>query len=356
MKNFDTRVYSVADFLEWRNGNLLDLSPDFQRRAVWTEKAKSFLVDTLIREKPIPKLILSQELRSGRNVRVVVDGQQRLRAIFEFIDGAFTVSRAHNPEIAGIEFDSLPDEVQRAFLKYELGVDLLFDPEYEDLLDIFARINTYTVRLNRQERFNARYLGFFKQSVYEYGRRYVQYFLRGGVLTKNQVSRMGEAELAADLMISLLGGVQTNKAAESFYKSFEDTPGELDHAKARFDEAMSFLGALYPPEELANTNWSRIHLFYTLFTSIAHLLFGINGLKSVKPLRAPRDSVARLRVRLDDVSSEFDSFTGASKQSNIPEEYRQFIEWSRRGTTDTQARVGRANFVVKKLCDALGSQ
>jgi hypothetical protein len=203
MKNFDTRVYSVADFLEWRNGNLLDLSPDFQRRAVWTEKAKSFLIDTLIREKPIPKLILSQELRSGRNVRVVVDGQQRLRAIFEFVDGAFAVSRAHNPEIAGVYFDSLPHDVQKSLLKYELGVDLLFDPEYVDLLDIFARINTYTVRLNRQETFNARYLGFFKQSVYTYGRKYVHYFLGGGILTKTQVSRMAEAELAADLMIAL---------------------------------------------------------------------------------------------------------------------------------------------------------
>lgn len=63
MKNFDTRVYSVSDFLEWEGNGLLNLSPDFHRRSVWKEKAKSYLVDTLLRGKPIPKIIITQELK-----------------------------------------------------------------------------------------------------------------------------------------------------------------------------------------------------------------------------------------------------------------------------------------------------
>ena len=43
MKNFDTRVYSISDFMEWYNNDLLELSPDFQRRSVWSEQAKSYL-------------------------------------------------------------------------------------------------------------------------------------------------------------------------------------------------------------------------------------------------------------------------------------------------------------------------
>lgn len=41
MKNFDTRTYSISDFVEWDKNGLLELSPDFQRRSVWTDKAKS---------------------------------------------------------------------------------------------------------------------------------------------------------------------------------------------------------------------------------------------------------------------------------------------------------------------------
>ena len=179
MKNFDTRVYSIADFLEWRNNNLLELSADFQRRSVWSQNAKSYLIDTILRGKPMPKILISQRLSGSRTVRVVVDGQQRLRSIFEFISGDFKVSKAHNQDFAGYTYDNLPDDVKRDFLQYELGVDLLFDMSYEDILDIFARINTYTVTLNSQEKRNAKYVGYFKQYVYTYGYKYVRYFLDG---------------------------------------------------------------------------------------------------------------------------------------------------------------------------------
>ena len=96
MKKFDTRVYSISDFLEWQNNDLLELSPNFQRRSVWTEKAKPYLIDTIISGKSIPKILISQLLNGLRSIRVVVDGQQRLRAILGFINGDFKISRAHN--------------------------------------------------------------------------------------------------------------------------------------------------------------------------------------------------------------------------------------------------------------------
>jgi len=53
-------------------------------------------------------------------------------------------------------FSSLPDSVKSDIYKYEIGVDVLFDMSYEETLDIFARLNTYSVRLNKQELFNAK--------------------------------------------------------------------------------------------------------------------------------------------------------------------------------------------------------
>ncbi len=102
----------------------------------------------------------------------------------------------------------LPGDLDKDFLKYELGVDLLFDPAYEELLDIFARVNTYTVKLIPQEIFNGKYLGFFKQTVYNLGFKYVSFYVEAGVLSKSQVTRMGEAELTADLFVSLLDARQ----------------------------------------------------------------------------------------------------------------------------------------------------
>ena len=43
MKNFDSRTYSINDFLEWHDNGQLQLSPRFQRRSVWTDQARSYL-------------------------------------------------------------------------------------------------------------------------------------------------------------------------------------------------------------------------------------------------------------------------------------------------------------------------
>jgi len=41
MKNFDSRTYSINDFLEWYEKGQLQLSPKFQRKSVWTDDALS---------------------------------------------------------------------------------------------------------------------------------------------------------------------------------------------------------------------------------------------------------------------------------------------------------------------------
>ena len=353
MKKFDTRAYSISDFIEWDDNDLLELSPDFQRRSVWSPKAKSFLIDTILRGKPIPKIIITQAMEGSRIKRIVVDGQQRIRAILEYHRGDFKVSRAHNEKLSKYFFEDLPDNLDKEFIKYEIGVDLLFDVPYEEMLDIFARINSYTVSLNSQEKFNANYLGYFKQYVYRYGYKYVNYFLNASIISKIQVTRMREAELSADLFVALIDGVQTNKGIENFYKKYEDKRGDLPTAASKFDTIMSYVGAIYPPLEIASTNWSRVHLFYTLFTVIGHFLFEVQNLdKKLKLNLKPKDT-GKLRSALDEISSQYDEISSNMEDPDFPSDFKVFITQSRRGTTDTAARVGRANFVCKKIIDLI---
>lgn len=348
MKNFDTRAYNISDFIEWDQTGLLDLSPQFQRRSVWTEKAKSYLVDTILRGKPIPKILITQSLENGRNVRTVVDGQQRLRTILSFYAGDFRISRAHNRDLAGKKFEELPQDFRDDFLKYEIGVDLLFGQNYEDILDIFARLNTYSVKLNPQELLNAQYLGFFKQAAYSCGYKYVRYWLEAQILSEKEVTRMAEAELSSDLLVALLGGIQSKKSIPTFYKKFEDNDDGLAVAEQRFDEVMSFIGAIYPAESLKETNFNRIHLFYSLFCAVAHGLYGIVGLEHAPRPLFSVETVGRARVRLDEISARYDEVT--SKDAEAPdEEYLHFIEASRRATTDLATRKLRSKF----LCDSL---
>ncbi len=352
MKNFDTRAYNISDFIEWNQTGLLDLSPRFQRRSVWTEKAKSFLIDTIIRGKPIPKILITQSLSDGRNIRTVVDGQQRLRTILSFYSGDFKISRAHHKELAGKDFDELPRDFKDDFLKYEIGVDLLFDQSYEDILDIFARLNTYSVKLNSQELLNAQYLGYFKQSAFSCGYRYVRYWIEAGVLSEKEATRMAEAELASDLLVTLLSGVQAKKAIPTHYKRYDDAEDGLVVAEERFDRTMSFIGEIYPASALKDTNFNRVHLFHSLFSAVAHGLFGLPGIEDVPRPNLTQVSIGRARVRLDEISARYDEVT-SKEAAVLDEDYKDFIEASRRATTDVASRKLRAKFLCNKLAQVL---
>lgn len=355
MKNFDTRAYNISDFIEWNQTGLLDLSPQFQRRSVWTEKAKSYLIDTILRGKPIPKILITQTLDGGRNIRTVVDGQQRLRAILSFQSGDFLISRAHSRALAGKKFEELPQDFRDDFLKYEIGVDLLFDQSYVDILDIFARLNTYSVKLNPQELLNAQYLGFFKQTAYGCGYKYVTYWLEAQILSDKEVTRMAEAELASDLLIALVGGLQSKKAIPTYYKKYEDQDDDLVVAEERFDQVMSFIGEIYPAENLKETNYKRIHLFYSLFCTVAHGLYGISGLEGVPRPNFSANTVGRARVRLDEISALYDEV--ASNEIAAPDtpdtSYLEFIDASRRATTDLAMRKLRSKFLCENLAQVM---
>jgi hypothetical protein len=353
MKNFDTRVYSISDFVEWDTRQQIELSPEFQRRSVWTLQAKSYLIDTIVRGKPMPKLLITQDVRDRRNIRIVVDGQQRLRAILEFVNGDFALSRAHNKEFAGRHFDDLPEEIKTDFLKYEVGVDLLYDLPYRDILDIFARLNTYTVKLNKQELLNARYVGYFKQLSYRLGYRYVEYLIAAKVVTKAQVTRMIEAELTSDLLVALTDGIQSSKSIETYYRRYEEEFDGIDLIEARFDKTMGVVAGIYGPEDMANTNWSRIQLFYSLFVSVAHGIHPVTGLDPTIRPKIDASHIARMRVILDDISARFDAYTGGDKDLVPPPDFATFIDLTRRRTTDTSARIERSNFICRQLVQAL---
>lgn len=351
MKNFDTRTYNISDFQEWQIANLLDLSPQFQRRSVWTEKAKSYLIDTILRGRPIPKVLMTQNLSQGRNIRTVVDGQQRLRTILSFISGDFKVSRAHNKELANLTFDELPDAIKSDFLKYEIGVDMLFDLSFEDILDVFARLNTYSVKLNEQELLNAQYLGFFKQTAYSLGYRYVRYWIDAGVLSEKEVTRMAESELASDLLGTLISGIQSKKAIPSYYKKFDDDEAATNMSEEQFHRVMAFIGEIYPAEELKQTNFTRIHFFHSLFSTIAHALFGLPNLEDIPRAAMTPDSIGKVRACLDDVSAQYDQITnGLSEAPN--KNFKEFIDASRRATTDAGSRKVRTSFLTSALLSA----
>jgi hypothetical protein len=301
----------------------------------------------------MPKLIVSQTFSGSRQVRIVVDGQQRMRTLLEFYKGSFPILRMHNDEYAGFRFSQLPEEVQQTFLRYELGVDVIFDAEYEQLIEIFSRINTYTVKLNAQELRNAKYLGYFKQASFAAGKRYASYWVANKVLTSSGISRMAEAELASNLLIVCLTGIQSNKVVDKYYAEYEDVENGVPSAVVLFDRVMGHIADIYPNEELAQTIWASEPLFYSLFAAIRNAVEPL-------PVHAQQNSYrqfgladsGRLRVLLDSLSAEFESASSQimNDQSNA---LLRFVNASQRRTADVGSRSERTRYICTYLSERL---
>lgn len=343
MKSYDSRTYSINDFVEWDKAGQLELNPRFQRRPVWTDKAKSFLIDTILRGKPIPKVFIRQKINvsTKTSTREVVDGQQRLRTILTFVKDGFLVNTRHNDLLGGRYFSQLPEDVQAQMLAYEVSVDLLINLPDSEVLDIFSRLNSYAVILNEQEKINADHFGPFKLLADRIGHKYYEYWIAQGVLTPKQVVRMLEVNLVADLLIALLEGIKSKKQIKKFYDAYEVTfSHDTVQLETRFDSVVSAIALIFP-EGLSDTEFRRPHLFYSLFTSIAHRLEPIPGLDpSAEPLRHHVVRSALERV---------DAIFMADDISALTKDEQQFLDDSRRATTDEKVRTRRTQYLLRLL-------
>src|SRR5713226_9772249 len=219
------RPYTVNDFQEWDQRDALILQPKFQRRLVWLEKPRSYLLDSIARGYPIPPIYIREILDPNRRktVREVVDGQQRLQTILDFLEGRSVILRSHNEELGGKQFSELSERARKNFLIYPFSVVVLVGADDADVFSTFERLNSYTLPLTAQEKLNAKYFGSFKQFVFRLGQDHLEFWRSNGVLTNRNIVRMGEAELTSELIVAMLAGLQDKKKSlEGFYKRFDD--------------------------------------------------------------------------------------------------------------------------------------
>jgi hypothetical protein len=346
MKNFDSRTYSINDFRDWHDRKELELQPKFQRRSVWSDKARSYLMDSIIRGKPIPKIFIRQDInpKTKKTIREVVDGQQRLRTVFGFLQDGFKMSKAHSAEFGGKFYSELPEEVQTAILKYELSVDLLLDAPDKEVLDIFARLNSYAVKLNPQELRNARFFGEFKTLAYSLSLEYISFWTDNRIFTYPQVLRMDEAELTSDLLIALLDGIKSRKAIDIYYRKHDDELKEKAKLAQSFRKTMDSIGGL-SAGALADSPFKSPVLFYSLFCAIHHHLNGVPHLATArKPFK---------EAQYPKVWSALESVDAIIKKDEPQGAEASFVDSLKRHTTDEPVRVARTKFLVKLIAKKL---
>ncbi len=344
MENHKPKTASINDFREWDDRGELVLSPEFQRREVWSTKAKSYLIDTILNGFPIPAVYLRQkiDLNIKKTIREVVDGQQRIKAILEYLDNKFMVMKVHNKKYGGLKFNELPKDIKERILDYDLLVDVLVGADDTDTLEVFERINSYTITLNPQEKLNAEFSGEFKQTVFKLGREHLEFWRKNGILTNYNIMRMKEAELATDLVIAMIDGIQDRKKIKSYYKDYDDDFPQQEKIVDRFQRCIDLIAEIFN-NNLVETQYKKTTLFYSVFCAIYNINYGMKN-SEIKNFIIKKDMIKHIRNALLKLEGEI---------KEPSKEYYEFADASKRHTTDKTKRMIRHNTIVKEIINEI---
>jgi len=113
--------------------------PEWQRQDVWSADKKRLLIDTILRGWRLPKFYF-QKTNEEPDEFDVVDGQQRLTAIWEFMDGELKLTKEQAAEFGGDDYESLLEALADAFDDYEIEYDEITEAGEEELKEFFQRL------------------------------------------------------------------------------------------------------------------------------------------------------------------------------------------------------------------------
>jgi hypothetical protein len=275
--------------ISWFRDRYLDgtlkIKPPYQRRPVWAVKQKCYLIESILLGFPIPEIYVHNTTSpEGKTSFAIVDGQQRIRAVLQFIGAEidpaeeefnkFTLDKLQDTSPwKDKTFADLTDVEKRNFYNYSLAVRLLQTDSEGELRDMFERFNKYLTPAKPQELRNARFSGPLVRMVESLANN--EYWAENRIVSPQLIRRMGDFEFISELIIGVLHGPQAGSAAviDEYYMTYEDYEDEFPgqrQAKKLFESTLDVIKKVFP--EIKDTRWGNKTDFYTLFVAFASLL------------------------------------------------------------------------------------
>ncbi|MFJ2024941.1 DUF262 domain-containing protein [Streptomyces sp. NPDC087897] len=267
-----TTIQAAGWFLDLESSGRLDLNPPYQRRSVWNLTYKQFFIDSLIRNYPAPTIFLQVDVAVDRPmVYRVIDGKQRLTALFEFQRDEFTTPEDLNDlDLGNKYYSELPEEVRVALLEYVFTVENIKGASVAELNDAFDRLNRNVARLNKQELRHAKFDGAFIRKVEQLAEH--PFWTEIGLVTPARIRRMQDVEYVSELYVISMSGIQEGKDYLDDYYAQNDREIENEtEVDVRFVAVQDYLKDVNETTPLRGIRLSNVADFYSLWASVASL-------------------------------------------------------------------------------------
>lgn len=338
--------YSIAELVDWLRNRVLVVNHEYQRGGgLWPQAAKSYFIDTIIRDFPFPKVYFHERIDkvSKKPRREIVDGQQRLSTIVEFADGKFPLGK-NAREHAGKRFADLPEDTQDIFWSYTVSVDVIRNADRNEILQMFRRMNAFTLPLNDAEKRHSEFFGEFKDWINQTLDRFGSVLIDWNVLTSRQIVRMADAAFIADIALAVEDGIVSTSPSKlrSLYMKYDEDFANL------YDIDMRVVGALDTAIDslsgIQGTYATKPHIFHSLLCALIHNRFGLPNAEYDTGI-AP---IGQYFVDADRAISSIRRLAAAHEENDLGE-FSEYVKAASEGGNRGPQRAIR----IKWLCRAL---
>lgn len=276
IQNDNKQIKWIKDEFEKEN---LFVDNSFQRRYVWLKKHQIHLIETILLGYVIPEIYIwgvGTNPDTGDTKYSIVDGQQRIGAIVNFINDKYSLTKNYlsneNASYAGKKFSQLGPEDKKNIWGYALSCRII--PENvtrEDITAIFLRLNSTDKSLNPQELRNAEYNGLFLKNALAIAN--LDFWNKHNVFNADSLRRMGDVEFISSILIFLRKGIEseiTQEAINQTYDLYNEQYDEAESDKQLFTRILECLELISEKDQTGNIETffqKKTHL-YTLIISI----------------------------------------------------------------------------------------
>lgn len=313
---------TIADIYQHITEGKLILRPDFQRKFVWTHEHQEAFIDTILKGLPFPEIYVCEgevDVQLLRTTRLVIDGQQRLTTIKNYIEGC------HDHPLSTIQsYQSLDLEEKQSFVKYQIVMRDLGKINEETTREIFRRINLTKFKLDDVEIHNAVYDGFFIKTA----KRILECvgLEQYGVLKESEFTRMADLHFILLIMATIENGgyFAQDREVEPKVSGFND---EYINSEDMYSLLTNTFSKIQNLELPLDSMWFRKSNFFTLVVETA---------KHIDTL--PADFKEKLLQLETDVMAN---------KMNTASEFYKYYSYMYQATHGRAARVTRAEFFEK---------
>jgi Protein of unknown function DUF262 len=266
MERVDYESMIISDLLGFYNSKALDISPWYQRRAVWSSPQKAYLINTIFERKPVPSIYIRQkiDIENEKAIKEVVDGQQRIRTILGYRNDEFGSKHPHHRGY--LKYSQLNTSERGAFLSTPLSVGYLIGATDQDVIEIFGRINSVAKTLNPMEKLNAQFSGEFKQFCLNESVARLPFWRTTNIFSANDIARMQEMQFISDFTINLMDGQLGDydpKRIASYYKEYDERFPQEGELAGRMEYIFERMVRL-PPTNFSDTVFRSAQVTFSL--------------------------------------------------------------------------------------------